>query len=116
MLWDLFQQSQISGLESRTSRAEAAASRAVSEASRRVDELEDRLDRMALVNTALFEILCAKLGVTGEEIKAKVQEVDLRDGHADGKLGTNTPVTSCRKCNRPISRKHARCLYCGEPA
>lgn len=115
MLWDLFQQSQISGLESRTSRAEAAASRAVSEASRRVDELEDRLDRMALVNTALFELLCAKLGVTGEEIKAKVQEVDLRDGQADGKLGT-APVAPCRKCNRPISRKHARCLYCGEPA
>ncbi len=116
MLWDLFQQSQISGLEGRTARAEAAAARIASDSSRRVDELEDRLDRMALVNTALFELLCAKLGVTGDEIKAKVQEVDLRDGQADGKLGSNTPVTHCRKCNRPISRKHARCLYCGEPA
>lgn len=115
MLWDLFQQSQISGLESRASRAEAVAARAASESSRRVDDLEDRLDRMALVNTALFEIMCAKLGVTSEEIKSKIQEVDLRDGQADGKLGAQ-PVAPCRKCNRPISRKHARCLYCGEPA
>lgn len=115
MLWDLFQQSQISGLESRTSRAEAAASRAASDSNRRVDELEDRLDRMALVNTALFELLCAKLGVTSEEIRTKVQEVDLRDGQADGKLGA-APVAPCNRCHRPISRKHARCLYCGEPA
>jgi len=115
MLWDIFQQAQISGLEGRASRAEAAASRVASESSRRIDELEDRLDRMSLVNTALFEILCAKLGVTSEEIRTKVQEVDLRDGQADGKLGT-APAAPCRKCHRPISRKHARCLYCGEPA
>lgn len=115
MLWDIFQQAQITGLESRTSRAEAAASRAATDATRRVEELEDRIERMALVNTALFEIMCAKLGVTSEEIRAKVQEVDLRDGVADGKLGT-TPVAPCRKCHRPISRKHARCLYCGESA
>jgi hypothetical protein len=115
MIWDFLQQTQISDLEGRTSRAEAAASRAASDATRRVDELEDRLDRMALVNTALFELLCAKLGVTSDEIQRKVQQVDLRDGQADGKLGT-VPAAPCRKCNRPISRKHARCLYCGEVA
>lgn len=115
MFWDLFQQSQISDLQSRTSRAEAAASQIASDTTRRVDELEDRLDRMALVHTALFELLCAKLGVTSEEIQRKVQEVDLRDGQADSKLGT-VPAAPCRKCHRPISRKHARCLYCGETA
>lgn len=108
MLWDLFQQNQINELQDQFARDKSTASS-------RIAEFEDRLDRLALVHTAMFELMCERLKITQDDIARKIQQVDLRDGVADGKLGT-IPAAPCRSCQRPISRKHARCLYCGTSA
>lgn len=108
MLWDLFQQSQIADIQDRIDKD-------TSSASSRIAEIEDRLDRLALVHTAMFELMCERLKITPDDIARKIQQVDLRDGVADGKLGS-IPAQPCRSCKRPISRKHARCLYCGTSA
>ena len=95
--------------------AEIAASRSASQATSAKEEtrwLEDRLDRLTLACMALWELVEERTGLTEEDLYDKAQEIDLRDGKADGKV-TKT-VLNCPKCQRVMSPKHKRCLYCGE--
>lgn len=61
---------------------------------------------------ALWELLQQKAHVPEAEFMAKVQEIDLRDGKLDGKAGA-APARSCPSCQRMLSQRHRRCLYCG---
>ncbi|MBS3734466.1 MAG: hypothetical protein KGY99_06015 [Phycisphaerae bacterium] len=102
--WDLRQASQ----------AQAAASRAT-HAGRRAQSdvrlLEERLDKLMLVNMALWDLIKDKTGLTDEELAAKVEQLDLADGEADGKVSRE--LTRCGRCGRAISPRHSRCMYCG---
>ncbi len=80
-------------------------------ANRRVWNLEDRLDKLLLVNMAMWELLKDRTELTEEDLLAKVQEVDLRDGRADGKISKT--VAKCPKCGRTMSPRHKKCFYCG---
>jgi hypothetical protein len=105
-LWDFFQQREIQEIR-RTS------SSGIRDLESRVGALEEQIERQALVNTAMFEILVARLGLTKEDVAMKVAEVDLRDGIADGKLDAmKMHAGTCGKCGRVVSRRYARCLYC----
>ena len=78
---------------------------------RRIEELEFSLNRVALASQALWEILRARLEISEEELLAKINEIDLRDGVQDQRM---TPyVTNCPKCNRVVNSKSNRCIYCG---
>lgn len=70
-----------------------------------------QLSRQALVCQALWELLSERLGVTEEELAAKIEEIDLRDGLADGKIGTQQ--LRCPQCGRPSNSSRRTCLYCG---
>lgn len=94
--------------------ASAAASRAASrgrQAADAVRSLEERLDKLVLVNTALWELVKEKTGLTDEELSAKVQQLDLADGRQDGKV--TREIQECQNCGRTLSRRHSRCMYCG---
>jgi hypothetical protein len=41
----------------------------------------------------------------------RVKEIDLMDGVADGKI--THQVCRCGRCDRPMSSRHTRCIYCG---
>ena len=43
-------------------------------------------------------------------IEQKIEEVDLRDGVADGRLGA---PAQCRDCGHKVSPKRSYCFYCG---
>jgi ribosomal protein S27AE len=73
--------------------------------------LSDRIDRLQLVCMALWELIEEKTSLTSEELAAKVKELDLADGKADGKVSRT--VKNCTKCGRAMSPRHQRCLYCG---
>ena len=102
-------------------KAQQAAAEARLEASRgalkasaihlQIRYLEDRLDKLLLVNMAMWELLKDRTELTEEDLLAKVQEVDLRDGQADGKISKT--VAKCPKCGRTMSPRHKKCLYCG---
>jgi hypothetical protein len=78
-----------------------------------VIEIARRTDRLALVCQALWEILYAKVGITPDELVAKMDEIDLRDGQRDGKI---TPqVVACAHCGRNIASNKPICMYCGTP-
>ncbi|MBK1826241.1 zinc ribbon domain-containing protein [Haloferula rosea] len=73
--------------------------------------LTDLVRKMALVNQALLELMKEKTGLSDEELRLKVREVDLRDGYEDGKL-TAGPVV-CPKCGFNVTAGSLSCQTCG---
>ena len=74
-------------------------------------KLQDSFEKACLINQALLEIVQDKLGVSDSELEAKILEVDLRDGAADGKM--NGIVIVCSGCGRKVNGKKGSCFYCG---
>ena len=98
----------------RAAEAEGAAGRArkrAGAAERNLRTAEDRLDKLTLVCMAMWELIQETTGLTEEKLLERVKQIDLRDGVADGKV--TTKVAQCPKCNRIMSPRHKKCLYCG---
>lgn len=107
ILYDIHQNGRIAG-------AEASAEQAAHKAERiaqNIEEMEERIDKLALVNYALWSLLEERLGVTEDELVARVQDLDLKDGKLDGRVQGG--VINCPDCQRPLSQRHRKCLYCG---
>jgi len=77
----------------------------------RLRELEFTINRMALGCQAMWELLRSRVGITEQELLAKMNEVDLRDGSQDGRM-TPVPI-ACPQCGKPSNSRHSRCMYCG---
>ncbi len=73
--------------------------------------LEDRLDRLALICMAMWSLVQSETNLTEDDLLARVKEIDLMDGTADGKI--TRQVAKCSQCDRPMSTRHTRCIYCG---
>jgi hypothetical protein len=69
-----------------------------------VKQLQARVDRHSLVIGALKEMLLAQPGIS-EDTFAQCLERAVAQKADDKK---------CRKCGKPMSDKHKRCIYCGE--
>lgn len=110
MLWEIYQQGRIA--EAR-GRADAAAeqSRGVKSA---LHELERRTDRLALTTMAIWQLMSEKMGVTEADLEDKIREIDLSDGKLDGRVRVET--NTCASCNRRLSKRHTKCMYCGADA
>jgi hypothetical protein len=110
VLWDLFQHYQIGRLDQKLDRINEDV--AAGEASvRAATQLNEKVDRLALLCRAMFELMQQTSGITEDQLKAKVVEIDLRDGQADGRV---TPKPKqCPKCSAMISPHFGRCLFCG---
>ena len=76
-----------------------------------VSELERRIDKLTLICMALWSMLSEKTEFSEEDLNKRVRKIDLMDGAEDGKL--QRQVAQCPKCNRIMSQRHTRCLYCG---
>ncbi len=107
-MWNSYTESAAARQARESARQARDVSREAAIASRLI---EDRIDRLSLICRAMWEFLQERTDLTEEQLMAKVQEIDLRDGAADGKL--DAKPTACPACARPLSRRHIRCLYCG---
>ena len=76
-----------------------------------LESLSRRLDRAMLAIESLSEILRDRFGITRDEIHARMDEIDLRDGKQDGRLAPG--VMLCPACDRPNSKQSRQCVYCG---
>jgi hypothetical protein len=106
-MWDILQEMRLNDHSQRHNNARTNARTA----GRDTDRLERYVKKMALVNQALFEILQEKVGITDEELRHKISEVDLRDGVADGHLEA-APLT-CPKCQTKVTAGALSCPTCG---
>ncbi len=75
--------------------------------------LESEVERLTMVCEAMWMLLKDKLGVDDQELMARIAELDLSDGKADGRKDTDGP-RNCPGCNRPNSKRHDFCIYCGQ--
>jgi hypothetical protein len=112
VLWDLYQQYQIGqiGRQLDDVRESAAALEGSSDL-RAAARLDEKVNRLALICRAMFELMQASSGVTEDQLKSKIVEIDVRDGQADGRM---TPrAKPCPKCGATMSPQMGRCLFCG---
>lgn len=107
-LWEMRQQDQIAELSLKADRAENDAR----ESRFSTDEHQRRLDTMALTVMAMWSIMQDRYGVMEHELVNRMQEIDLRDGKADGKVAP-TMSAKCESCRRSMSTRHVKCIYCG---
>lgn len=111
-LWDLFRTNGISRFdEEERLQKDLVRSEAREEASKFQARLERKINMLTLINRGLWEMLEERLDVSMDELVQKVQEIDLRDGVADGRL--NRKADDCPKCDAKINRDFNRCLFCG---
>jgi len=111
LLWDLHQERRIG--EAQESAGQAA--RKATDFQERVRFLEERVDRVVLLNMALWSLLRERARLSDQDLMARMEQIDLQDGVADGKV-TRTGPTTCPQCSRTFSPRHRRCLYCGHEA
>jgi len=87
--------------------AEHGAERAAKD----IQQLQAELDRLTLSCAALWSLL-KEHGHTDEELLARMQELDLRDGKLDGRIAPD--AIACDGCGRKTKAGRRTCLYCGK--
>jgi len=107
LLWDIHQQYRINEVDAMASRGASEAKQVAGE----VRELQARVDALTLACTTMWSLMQSRLGMTDKEFGERLREIDLRDGKLDGRIAPE--IKGCGKCGRTMSKRHARCLYCG---
>lgn len=103
----------------RSNRAQLAGDRAALAAARVQTQNEAilfDLEKLFMITEALWTILKQQHGYTDEHLVETIQGIDLRDGKLDGRVTKSSQRPTCPQCGRIISRRKARCLYCGADA
>ena len=73
--------------------------------------LRHKVDRLSLASQAMWELLRDNTSLKEEHLIKKVEEIDLRDGVRDGRIG-HKPV-SCPECGRVANSSRIECIFCG---
>lgn len=108
-VFDIYQQGQINDAVQSAARAQNKAD----QFSQQITVLTRRVDRLSLACQALWELLRESGHYTEEHLIHKMEQVDVRDGSADGKMTATVKV--CPRCQRNSNSKRLECVYCGEP-
>ncbi|MBS1706494.1 MAG: hypothetical protein JST40_11510 [Armatimonadetes bacterium] len=77
-----------------------------------VEFLKRRVETLEFCMMAAWEILSEHLQISPENLKAKLKEIDLRDGVEDGRVQQH--LNECPHCHRRLlSRISPKCAWCG---
>jgi hypothetical protein len=76
-------------------------------------QLRADFERLALVCRALWSLQQESSGLTEQDLMRRVDEIDLLDGHLDGRLRPG--VSACPACGRNNNARQRRCIYCEAP-
>lgn len=107
-MWDLIQHFQI-----QEARDEARnATRRADRQENRTATTNDQIERLMLASQAMWELLRDQLGMTDDQLRAKMHEIDSRDGTLDDKMGAD--IITCPHCGRKTNTRNKRCIYCAE--
>lgn len=109
LFWELHQHGRISGAQADAAGARSKAGQVAHE----IEVLQAQVDRLTLACQSLWELLRDDGVFDEERLLDKIQEVDLRDGRADGKIGPR--AIDCPACRRRSKSGRRQCMYCGTP-
>jgi hypothetical protein len=76
----------------------------------RIEDLNERVDTMAMLLRGMWALL-EEQGLTPDQLMAKLEELDARDGVRDGRM-TSTPVP-CPSCGSKVPAGLPKCQFCG---
>jgi len=79
----------------------------------RIRDLEARVDKLELVCESLWEFIKKDKNINETDLIEQMTQIDLQDGRFDGKKSKTSSI-ECPKCHRMNSKRHSRCMYCGE--
>ncbi len=105
--WDIIQHFQIQ----KAKNAADLASSKIDSLSARKDNTKQDLEHLTLACQAMWELLRDHVGLTDDHLRAKILEIDARDGTVDGKIGAE--VIDCPHCGQKASTTKSNCIYCG---
>ncbi|MGC6427797.1 MAG: hypothetical protein ACON5H_12485 [Akkermansiaceae bacterium] len=105
--WDLHQESQIREASSDALEAKQKATRTNSELS----GLQRQVDHLTLLCQSMWEVLREHTGLDDQTLRAKIADVDTRDGRADGKI--QPEVFPCPSCGQNCNSARTKCIMCG---
>lgn len=80
----------------------------------RDENLQDDAARLALVTEAMWSLLSERLGLTDDDLRARIAELDAADGTVDGQR-RDTP-RPCGTCEAKVPADRDTCQFCGAPA
>lgn len=78
-----------------------------------IRDLVARVDKLELVTEALWDLLQRETNYTETDLIERISQIDLKDGRFDNKK-KKTSAVECKRCGRMNSKRHTKCLYCGE--
>jgi hypothetical protein len=76
----------------------------------RIEDLRERVDSMAIILRALVSLL-EERGLSVDDLKKRIEELDLSDGTADGRVGQM--AVDCPGCDSKVAPGLSKCQYCG---
>lgn len=78
--------------------------------SNRIEDLAERVDSMAMIMRAMWALL-EENGYTPDQLMDKLEELDLADGMADGRITAR--VLDCPECGSKVAAGLVSCQFCG---
>lgn len=81
------------------------------EVTRAAQQLEERVDKLIIICTAMWSLIQDKTSLTEKDLIDRVEAIDAADNVVDGKVTRG--VLRCHACNRAMSPRHNRCIFCG---
>jgi hypothetical protein len=75
-------------------------------------QAQQRADKLVLMVHAIWTLIAEKTGLTEDDLRKRVTELDGQDGTIDGRI--TRPQVRCSKCDAVVCRKFNRCLFCGQ--
>lgn len=109
MIWDIYQQGKIQSAQDTAERAANKVDRSTEE----LTHLRRHVERLTLTCQALWELLRERNIATEAELETRILEIDLRDGKADGRIGSK--ISACPNCGSNTHSRRQTCVMCGAP-
>jgi len=76
-----------------------------------LERMSERVDKLMLICEAMWSLVKEKTELTDADLQQRVQQIDLASHSQE-----HTTVQTCPQCQRTMSTRYRRCLYCGYEA
>ncbi|MGA7098461.1 MAG: hypothetical protein WB245_12930 [Acidimicrobiia bacterium] len=76
----------------------------------RIEDLNERIDRMLMIVRGMWALM-EEQGLTADQLIAKMNELDTKDGEVDGLM--RPQPRDCRSCGSKVAAGLDACQFCG---